>query len=466
MRRTHITHLAALVALLAPAIASPATLITDPNAVFSVPNVVKPTYAVPFTDPTFTTTITRIAGEPGTTFNFSDGGTGIWGTDVRQHYQSDQPWNYDGSLLLLQNKETNASPSQILLDGNTYQPKYEKCSNYDNSDDRWVWSPNHVNERMNVRGTLLEWFDVVNCQQTRVWTLPFAHANDYEMGPSRDGRFIALGDATRAFVVDMDPRPPFASYASDNKRIGPAADISSCGLSSCTVDSINISPSGRYVLVRYQGDYQRVFDVDPDTLALTPHSYPSTTPECSDRDPSNGYIFDLGHGDMTFNPYDDNEEVTVGQRRSWCPSSVNGVSQGEIETIRLRDGAVTTLTVPENEAHSYHVSARAYNRSGWVYASYWPVSGAHFNDEIMAVKMDGSHTVERFAHDHTDTANCYRCESHPVPSPDGMRILFASSWTSNCGALCGSQSNPQGYVIDTRPLRGTTTAPPPPPPTP
>jgi hypothetical protein len=452
MKRTYIT--AALATLVTSVVVNAATLITDPNAVFSVPNVMKPTYMVRLTDPTFRTTITRIAGEPGTTVNFSAGGTGIWGSDVREHYQSDQPWNYDGSLLMLQNEGTNAFPSQILLDGNTYRPKYEKCSNYDNDDDRWVWSPSHVNERMNVKGTLLEWFDVVRCQQTRVWTLPFAHSNDFEMGPSRVGRFIALGDSTRAFVVDMDPQPPFATYASGNKRIGPAADLSSCELSSCTVDSINISPSGKYVLVRYKGDDQRVFDVDPITLELRPHAYSSTTAECSGHDPSKGYIFDLGHGDMTFNPFDNDEEVTVGQRRSWCPSSVNGVSEGQIEMIRLRDGAVTTLTVPGNEAHSYHVSARAFDRPGWVYVSYWPLNDARFNDEIMAVKMDGSQTVERFAHDHTDTSNCYRCESHPVPSPDGMRILFASTWSSNCGALCGSQSNPQGYVIDTRALGG------------
>jgi predicted dehydrogenase len=31
---------------------------------------------------------------------------------------------------------------------------------------------------------------------------------------------------------------------------------------------------------------------------------------------------------------------------------------------------------------------------------------------------------------------------------DGRQVLFASSWSINCGSNCGSQSNPQDYVID------------------
>ena len=64
--------------------------------------------------------------------------------------------------------------------------------------------------------------------------------------------------------------------------------------------------------------------------------------------------------------------------------------------------------------------------------------------------MDGSKTVQRFVHDHTDTTNCYRCEAHPVPSRDGRRVIFASSWTFNCSTLCGSQTNPQAYIMDAR----------------
>jgi hypothetical protein len=99
------------------------TLVTDPNAVFSEPNVAKPAYLTPITDPTYNTTLTRIAGNAGTPLSFSNGGSGTWGQDARQHYNDDQAWNADGSLLMLQN---SGSPDQLILDGNTYQPKYNK----------------------------------------------------------------------------------------------------------------------------------------------------------------------------------------------------------------------------------------------------------------------------------------------------------------------------------------------------
>jgi hypothetical protein len=419
------------------------SLATDGNAVFSVPQVPKPAYMAPFTDPKFKTTVDRIAGDPGTAIHFRAGGTGTWGKDARHHYQSDQAWNSDSTLLMLQNSGT---PSQVILDGTTYQPKYGKCRNYSNYDDRWLEGRPH--ERMNVNGKLLEWFDVVACTRTRSWTLPFAHTNDYEMGPSRDGRFIALGNSTSAFVVDMDPQPPLQTYSQGNRRIGPARNVSDCGLSSgCTIDSINISPSGAYVVIRYAGDYQRVFDVNPATLALTVHRFASGTVECSGRNPANGFILDLGHADMTFNPYSNNDEVIVGQKRSWCPSTINGIAQGHIQMVRLRDGQVKSLTKPANESSSYHISARNFDRPGWVYASYWPSPGRRFDDEIIAVKLDGSYSVERYVHDHTDTSGCYRCESHPVPSRDGERILFASSWSYRAGGASGSQSNPQEYVV-------------------
>src|SRR2546426_5863455 len=86
---------------------------------------------------------------------------------------------------------------------------------------------------------------------------------------SLDGRYVALSDGTRAFLVDMDPQTPFAPYPA--QRIGPTVDLTNCGLSSgCSIDWVSVSPSGKYVVVVYNGDYLRVYDVDPATLAFTP----------------------------------------------------------------------------------------------------------------------------------------------------------------------------------------------------
>jgi chitodextrinase len=438
-------------------------LVTDPNAVFTVPQVSKPLYPSPFKDPVFGTTVMRIAGDTGTPIEFSSGDAGTWGSDARQHYTDVQTWNSDGTLFALQNRN-GGSPSLVILDGTTYQPKSGKCSNYSGYDDRWHPNPSHPRERINLKRASsnlnqLEWFDVVSCAQTRNWTLPFAATGDFEANPSREGRFAALNDSTRVFVVDMDPQPPLASYASGNKRIGPAYDFSNCGLSDCTVDWISISPSGKYVVIGYNGDHLRVFDVNPDTLKISPRSMPANAPECSGHDPAQGYIYDLGHQGMALNPFDNNEDVIIGQRRSWCPATVNGVAMGHVVMVRLKDGVVTTLTSPANEAYAYHISTQNLDRPGWAYVSYYPQDGKRFNDEIIAVKMDGSQTVERLTHTHTDTTDCYRCEAHPVPSRDGKRVVFASSWSLNCGSNCGTQSDVKAYVVDTG-ANSTDTTPP------
>src|SRR5438552_17363704 len=75
----------------------------------------------PFLAPLYTTPfnlkVMRIVGDSGTPFTMTGGGSGAWGPDARHHYSDDQPWNADGTLLLLQN---SGSPSDLGLAGSTY----------------------------------------------------------------------------------------------------------------------------------------------------------------------------------------------------------------------------------------------------------------------------------------------------------------------------------------------------------
>jgi hypothetical protein len=86
-----------------------------------------------------------------------------------------------------------------------------------------------------------------------------------------------------------------------------------------------------------------------------------------------------------------------------------------------------------------------------VYVSYYPEPGKRFDDEVVAVKIDGSKAVERLAHMHGAFNGCYRCETHAVPSRDGQRVIFASNWTTFCATGCGTASNIQDYVIGVPP---------------
>jgi hypothetical protein len=76
------------------------------------------------------------------------------------------------------------------------------------------------------------------------------------------------------------------------------------------------------------------------------------------------------------------------------------------------------------------MSARSLNRNGWAYLSvYGPQGTLPGNDQVLAVNLDGSGTVEVFAHAHHYDS---RYESSPfaVPSRDGARVLFGSEWTA------------------------------------
>ncbi len=415
-----------------------------PSRNYSEPSTPRPGYLAPMIDSTFGTRITRVAGDAGT--SIGGGVSGTWGADARHHYSKDQPWNADGSLLALQNNGGGI----VLLDGETYQPRKGRCTNFSVGDDRWHPSMAHRNERISVRGTDLFWYDAVQCVKTRTWTLPFAvdFFGPSEGNTSLDGRFAAFTDGRRMFVVDMDPQAPLAAYP--NSRIGPAVNIDDCGLAGgCVVDWVSVSPSGKYVVVNYDGDIPRVFDVNPETLALTARALPSGSPRCHGT-AAQGFIYDLGHADMTLNPFDGDEDVIIGQES--CGNSgrrVNGVVMSSVVMVRLRDGVATPLTNPSNEAQAHHISTRNYDRPGWVYIGYHVAPGETFNDEIVAVKLDGSATAERFAHKHSNYSSCYRCESHSVPSRDGRRVLWASNWTTQC-TTCGTGNDVKPYVVDAR----------------
>ena len=433
----------------------------------SIPPSARPAYLVPSVDPAFGTLMTRITNDIGRP---TDPVPGVWGADTRHVYGTQEPWNADQTLLILQNL-VGGSPTRIVLDGSTYQPLFTPCDSARLFDYRWHPSPAHAHELINVTsdGTTLMWVDIVNCVKTREWQLPIPV--NYGIGSgngntSNDGRFVALGNERGMFVVDMDPQPPFAPWPAS--RIGPVYTFPPCSLSvttplNCALGSLSISPSGRYIDLKYASgtdtttDLHRIFEVDPATLAISPHRMADDALRCgSFQYRPNGWVFPVKHGDLATNPFDGNEDVLVGGRA--CPGS----NLGRTVMVRLRDGQVTALTDPTDEAPFSHVSARNTGRPGWVYASYFRAPGKRFNGEIVAIKLDGSLEVEDWAHYHGLTPGCYRCEAHPVPSRDGKRVLFASNWATDCGDSCGAAADVKAYVVQFADT-GDTLPPPPPP---
>jgi hypothetical protein len=454
-------------------------VVTDAKAVFRARPARAPGYrAKDWIDPTFGLAVTRIADDPG-----RSGAAGVrWGSDSRHHYSKDQPWNADETLLMLQNPATSdgqpaggGSPSMILLDGRTYEVlRGGSAPNWEPVDSRWHPSPRLANVRIGVvhnqqhDADSLMWVDFSpskngKVSQIRGWRLPFRPAliGQGEGNTSNDGRFIALSDAkesgTRIVVVDMDPDRSGLDYASGHRRIGPVYTLPPCSLSiGCKIGNISISPSGRYVDVKYagRGDFHRILAVDPTTLALRIQNMAAKAPRCGtliDGQPvgPNGWLMGLKHADMAQNPFDHGEDVIVGVTRCLRGRIVQGQRIGAVTMQRLRDGAVTALTDDRGgkEADGFHVSCRNLRRPGWAYVSFDNApsyAGKRFYDEIVAVKLDGSKMVERLAHQHSDHGN-YRAEPHAVPSPDGRRVLWASNWGADCDP-CGLPRPTNGKV--------------------
>jgi hypothetical protein len=412
----------------------------------------RPAYLQPTRDAG--STLVRIVGDAGTPI---EGMPGTWGKDARHVYSKQQPWNADGSLLLLQNRGGGA-PSRVLLDGRTYAPR-RACDEPSLWDFRWHPERAHANVLINVdkAGRELSWYDVVACRTVARWTLPVAV--DYGIGsgegnPSRDGRYVALANDQVLFVVDM-AAPSGAARTGPVYRLVPCGVVPGSPASDCRIGNVSISPSGRYVDVKFKGeseetkDLHRILEVDPRTLALAPHPMSATASRCgSFAGRTDGWVFPLKHADMTLDPYDGDEDVLVGGRS--CPGS----ALGRVVKVRLRDGKVTALTEPRGEASVSHVSTRNLARPGWAYVTYFRAPGKRGSDEIVAVRLDGR-AVERFGRTHTAPAGCYRCEAHGVPSPDGRRVLFASNWAVDCGDGCGSVDEIAAYVLQ----RNTTNRP-------
>lgn len=460
-------------------------LVTNPDAVIEMPDMSRPAYLVPYTDPKFHTTVTRIAGNEGATYSVLEDGAEVqheWGQYARHHYSTVQPWNSDGSLIEVQ---VSDGPSVVFLDGNTYQPRYGKCDNYDYFDTRWHPAPGHENEQIDVDDGYLYWFNVVTCEEVLKIKLPATRDASYPMryigggkgNVSADGRYVIMVD--HDYPSEAHPRMYLLDMVAG--RFGPPTDVpadtDACGDTArgCVLSWAGLSPSGNYAVAHYHHDYTRVYDVDYDTLSFSVRPMPADSLECPPdvdgkppKSAADGFIFDTGHEDMTINP-EDGEDVVVGIRRSWCKNDARGNELGQVVMVRLRDNKITSLTRPDNEEYGYHVSARNTDLPGWVYVTYRnPADGRaweRFTDEVVAVSLASRpdhQIVRRLAHTH-NTGKPYKNEAHAVPSPDGRRVIFASAWdwgcdpdqNQGCGTPRADANSVQDYVIDLRPLLDT-----------
>lgn len=363
-----------------------------------MPKPPQPGYLESYTDPVFGSQITRITGDPGTPIPNLDA---KWDVVARHHYSKNAAWNCDGSLLCL--ARHHGFPSVLFLDGRTYQPLFGR-NDTPGAEDRW--HPAKPDTMVYVKDSAIGLWNVrENKAEVLATFKDYAklHIGPWEGNLSRDGRLIVVTGAKAG-------KPVAFAYDLILGKKWPDLD-----LGGIDVDWASVSASGRFAVVNgrfnsTKGDQTQVYDLDAKKIGELWPEYGRPT-----------------HYDLTFD--ENGDDIAVGVSKS-------KPNDGRIIKRRLRDGKVTVLT---SGGYASHTSARNVKRPGWVYVTYqhrgptWPP----YWDEVVAVKLDGSMTVERIAHMHTKGTD-YLSEAHAVPSPDGKRVLWASNWELPSGRPVGA----------------------------
>jgi Bacterial Ig domain len=382
-----------------------------------MPQVSRPGYLAPTTDPVFKTTVVRVSDQ-GAPFNSNE-------LRLSHTYSKNQPWNSDGTRVML-----NWSYPAAVLDGNTFAFR------------RWVrqpsesmWLNTDPRYTIGVSGNNLVRLDVDADVISTLKSFPEYDTitlGDYEGNLSRDDKWMALigtkGANREVFVFDMVNRVVTARMA----------------IGSGPINNTAMSQSGNYVTVQWNVDGSanrqgvEVFDRNLNRLR-----------QVSVR---GGTHYDLGYDTS-------GQEVIV----------VTSDTSSALTMRRLSDGATTQLIPASQMSWNIHVSTRNLNRPGWAYVSEFRGDFDIVKDNtqlVMAVKLDGSGTVQNFAHEHRSNVYAYERAAMAVPNRDGSKVMFASDWGDGNAPIYAyvayqpqSTPNVSPTVALTAPATGTTGSP-------
>jgi hypothetical protein len=185
------------------------------------------------------------------------------------------------------------------------------------------------------------------------------------------------------------------------------------------VDSVTISPSGKYFLA-----YMDLY-CEPGTLGVD-------SAPCGlmvyDRDLKNGrgMLRIVGHSDLAFDSR--GRDVLLYQ----------DIDTDQIAMLDLETGKITPLC-DIDFSHSpigFHFSGRAFETPGWglvsTYSGGYPKDRTWMDDQIFAVELKGGGRVVRLAHTHAlvneTQEHDYWAEPHATVNQNFTRILFTSNW--------------------------------------
>ncbi len=389
-----------------------------------MPDLPKPLAGSPIKDPVFGTTLLRItdaaaAALPG----------------LCPQYSKRQAWNVDESLLLLSTGDSTLR----LYDGTTYELKRDIGSVQ--SEDVF-WHPTATNLVLYNPQNSLYAHDVLTDEETLVCAMTnfyFADAAG-EGNLSRDGRYYAVyGRDYDETSGDVIPRAVVVMDLATQREI--ARLLLPTNLED--FDWVSISPLGNYVVIDYATEVTGPFEgVEVYDRSLTNRLW---------QKPLGSGHSDVGvdaNGDevLVKGIYDDVSNTTL------------------VKKFRLSDGQETLLLGSMDWSFFNHISCRNEQRSEWCFVSTYDgvgrladstASWLPFEDEIFAVKLDGSQQVQRLAHHHSrrfspttpdSDTSVYWAEPHATVSRKGDRILFGSNWRQGVEVV----TNVDAYICDFR----------------
>jgi len=376
----------------------------------------RPAYLDTIIDPVYGSAITCISDE--TVFGPTNGGATDWWSPYRRHrWFKMQPWNADGSKILIDLTYPN-----YLVDGTNYSfiKRFDPVYPQRHPPTEAVWSNVNPDIMYGISGNSLIKYKVSSGTRTTMHTFSDYSAISiglYEGNVSNDDKYVALwcpkGGKYFTVVYDMQADSVFSIY-----EMGPQGQqdyYETFGL-----NWVCISQTGNYVVVQWQRSGTgrdmgvELFD---NKMNFIRQIYGTV---------KNGFNIDMGLDA-------DGNDVVVYQNLSTC----------DIMTHRLNDGFVTKVLSGTKISKATTISCRNLKRPGWAYfgdfeagagsvAEYHAAgtsdpSKASYNT-VFALKLDGSETVEVFGHMHHSTNEGLYVQPMPVPSPDGTKVMFASDW--------------------------------------
>ncbi len=379
--------------------------VTDHNAIFQG-DLAQPQKGVLTTDPNFHTPLLRLTDARSSEIH-----------GLAPDYSKRLAWNCDESFLLLRSGWGDA----YLFNGGNYQ--FVKALNGVAGDDVF-WHPSDPQKLYYSIDSALYSYNVVTDLVTEVHLFtPYNFANTCGEGNlSNDGRYYALAERYYNYTTGEVTYHDLTVYDIREDKIVSTVNLPQEQLSD--FDWVSISPLGNYVVVDYAswetGRYHGM--------------------EVYDR--NFNFIWQKGlgpgHSDMGLDA--SGKEVLIIDIYNETDNLTH------ICKFDLATGDSTSL-LTVSPLFDLHESCRSMLRPGWVLVSTFDYVGRlsdskedwlPFEDEVFALKMDGSGSVERYAHHHSreystytpnrDSGAVYFAEPRATMSKSGNRILFASNW--------------------------------------